>query len=379
MTRKLNPQGLINEERYVFPDQVKYKDQIYNVFKEVALRNNIHCEMKEEIYKSGSMLINSKDRLLTIDGGFKPFCVLGATTYGNYLIVTLYTLVEDNFINKMLSASTRVPLSLLAGGNMIECRDIEAFVYAISAVLQETFAELSLKEKFSNELFVNDKKQEQELDTNQLVYENNKVRNSKISFEKETKYNYEKNNIENIEIKGTTKDDSVSVNQTIGNVSALQNNKHTIIIMGVVIFGLILFYGLSNSNKSSNSYDNHDFNEEYYESDEDSESDDYGDEYDEYIDEDDADYILPQSSDCYLTDDDLAGLSKEELRLARNEIYARYGYIFLDASLNEYFKTKTWYEPVVYNDAWVDEEMLNEYEIYNRDLIVKYELQMGYR
>ena len=37
------------------------------------------------------------------------------------------------------------------------------------------------------------------------------------------------------------------------------------------------------------------------------------------------DYILPQSSTEVLTEEDIEGLSAEELLLARNEIYARHG------------------------------------------------------
>ncbi len=37
------------------------------------------------------------------------------------------------------------------------------------------------------------------------------------------------------------------------------------------------------------------------------------------------DYVLPDSSTRYLTKADLEGLTKEECRIARNEIYARYG------------------------------------------------------
>ena len=37
------------------------------------------------------------------------------------------------------------------------------------------------------------------------------------------------------------------------------------------------------------------------------------------------DYILPDSSSRILSDSEVSGLSKEELRLARNEIFARHG------------------------------------------------------
>lgn len=149
MARKLNPEGLINEERYIFKDHAQYKDKVFETFTAVAKRNKMPCNIVVETYKSGGLLLNNKDVLLTIDGGYKPFCVLGATTYGNYLIITLYTLVEDKLTNKLLSAATGYSLTGLAnfsGGNMLACRDMEAFVSAVSAALQESFAELAFVE-----------------------------------------------------------------------------------------------------------------------------------------------------------------------------------------------------------------------------------------
>lgn len=60
-----------------------------------------------------------------------------------------------------------------------------------------------------------------------------------------------------------------------------------------------------------------------------------------------SEYILPESSTRLLTEADLSGLSKEELRLARNEIFARYGMIFGVEDLDSYFSSKSWYEPKV--------------------------------
>lgn len=89
-------------------------------------------------------------------------------------------------------------------------------------------------------------------------------------------------------------------------------------------------------------------------------------------------YILPDSSTSYLAKSDLMGLSAEECRLARNEIYARHGRIFKDESLQEYFENFDWYYPTIQPDDF-EESMLNDYEIANRDLIVEYETEQGYR
>lgn len=51
------------------------------------------------------------------------------------------------------------------------------------------------------------------------------------------------------------------------------------------------------------------------------------------------------SSFEYLSEEELKAKTKEELRLLRNEIFARKGYVFKSEDLSTYFKTKTWYKP----------------------------------
>ena len=89
------------------------------------------------------------------------------------------------------------------------------------------------------------------------------------------------------------------------------------------------------------------------------------------------DYILPGSDSRYIAKSELEELSAEQLRLARNELYARHGRMFQDESLNAYFNALDWYEPTIEADDF-EESMLNEYELANRDLIVAYEEEMGY-
>lgn len=57
----------------------------------------------------------------------------------------------------------------------------------------------------------------------------------------------------------------------------------------------------------------------------------------------DRDYMLPNSSTEEIGDGDLANLGLAELRIARNEIYARHGRQFRDALLNQWFYSKQWY------------------------------------
>ena len=91
-----------------------------------------------------------------------------------------------------------------------------------------------------------------------------------------------------------------------------------------------------------------------------------------------SDYILPGSDSRYLTMSDLEGLTAEECRLARNELYARHGRIFEDEGLKNYFGSKDWYNGTISGEDF-SESMLNDYEIANRDLIVEYETEQGYR
>jgi hypothetical protein len=86
----------------------------------------------------------------------------------------------------------------------------------------------------------------------------------------------------------------------------------------------------------------------------------------------DNDYILAHSSIRQLTDGDLLGLTKEELRIARNEIYARYGRQFVDENLRNYFNSKAWYTslPKLPSGA---EPALSKLEQSNIELIKEFE------
>lgn len=74
-----------------------------------------------------------------------------------------------------------------------------------------------------------------------------------------------------------------------------------------------------------------------------------------------GDYILADSSSRLLTANDLTGFTKEQLRYARNEVYARHGRIFTDAALQEYFNTKAWYQGTI-SSASFTESMLSQLE-----------------
>lgn len=84
------------------------------------------------------------------------------------------------------------------------------------------------------------------------------------------------------------------------------------------------------------------------------------------------DFILPDSSTRRLSVSDLYGLTKDECRIARNEIYARHGRMFTDEYLQGYFNSKSWYYPEIAASDF-KESMLSDVEMYNRDLIKQYE------
>lgn len=94
--------------------------------------------------------------------------------------------------------------------------------------------------------------------------------------------------------------------------------------------------------------------------------------------EEEAEYILPESASRLLTEADLENLTQEDLRIARNEIYARHGRKFLDEGLQKYFNGKSWYNGTIEPDDF-KEDMLSEIERTNEDTIVNYETKMGYR
>ena len=60
----------------------------------------------------------------------------------------------------------------------------------------------------------------------------------------------------------------------------------------------------------------------------------------------DADsFVMPGSSLDYLDIDELERMNPDLLRFARNEIFARHGYIFKRQVYRDYFSEKSWYEP----------------------------------
>lgn len=82
--------------------------------------------------------------------------------------------------------------------------------------------------------------------------------------------------------------------------------------------------------------------------------------------QDKLDYIFPYSNTRYLEESDLEGIPKEEIRIGKNEIYARYGRKFNKKSLQEYFDSKDWYKGTIEpkDDSQI-EAKFNKYERIN--------------
>lgn len=80
-------------------------------------------------------------------------------------------------------------------------------------------------------------------------------------------------------------------------------------------------------------------------------------------------FMLPESNSRILEAEELSGMVKVELRIARNEIYARYGWQFESEELADYFEGKAWYAA----GENVDDTVLSEVERANIALIAEME------
>ncbi|MBO5560925.1 MAG: YARHG domain-containing protein [Firmicutes bacterium] len=89
-----------------------------------------------------------------------------------------------------------------------------------------------------------------------------------------------------------------------------------------------------------------------------------------------SEYVMPDSSSRYLTREELSSLSSAQLRIARNEIYARHGRRFKDAGLQAHFDSCSWYRGTISPDNF-NSGVLNNYENANKDLILQIEKERG--
>jgi hypothetical protein len=80
---------------------------------------------------------------------------------------------------------------------------------------------------------------------------------------------------------------------------------------------------------------------------------------------------FPQTSLHVLNEGDFAGLTCPDLRLMRNEIYARHGHIFVSGDMRDHFAAQPWYTPQVADATG----LLTPVEKENIALVMKHEMQ----
>lgn len=84
-------------------------------------------------------------------------------------------------------------------------------------------------------------------------------------------------------------------------------------------------------------------------------------------------YIFPDSDKKYLSEDEVRSQTVDELYIGRNEIFARYGYIFEDESLQQHFGNTSWYNGTVTGDQFNADAVFNDFEKKNVELIKRIE------
>lgn len=88
---------------------------------------------------------------------------------------------------------------------------------------------------------------------------------------------------------------------------------------------------------------------------------------------DESEYKYEYLREREMTYADVEGKSAEELRLMRNYIFARRGYIFESEDLKEYFEQFSWYVPLYYDVT----PRLSDIEKYNVNFIKEWETDFG--
>jgi len=84
----------------------------------------------------------------------------------------------------------------------------------------------------------------------------------------------------------------------------------------------------------------------------------------EAVEEAPREWMFPDSSERLLTQADIEGLTQWELKVARNEIYARHGRLFTSKDLQAHFNACSWYKGTIAPENFSD-TMLNTTELAN--------------
>lgn len=89
-------------------------------------------------------------------------------------------------------------------------------------------------------------------------------------------------------------------------------------------------------------------------------------------------YVLVGSDMRYIDKSEVYCLSKDNMEIALNEIYARHGRKFASQELSNYFNSKSWYRGTV-EPSDFNENVFNKYELANINTILEVMKECGYR
>lgn len=89
-------------------------------------------------------------------------------------------------------------------------------------------------------------------------------------------------------------------------------------------------------------------------------------------------FVLPYVDSRYYTEDELGVLDVHDMFIARNEVFARHGYIFENEELQSYFGSKEWYMPLYTRDQYLAiSDLTNDYENQNVNTLLTMEQAAG--
>ena len=147
MAKRLNPNGLIEQKNYLFANHAHLEKKVYPKFTETTKSHKMPIDCTLEKVKSGGMLLGSNADMLVITApDVVPFAALGTVVYGNFLSVSLYFFVEDNFLNKLVAGRTGIQSLAVSGKDIISVRSTFAFWHTVNACLEQALADLGFEE-----------------------------------------------------------------------------------------------------------------------------------------------------------------------------------------------------------------------------------------
>lgn len=86
---------------------------------------------------------------------------------------------------------------------------------------------------------------------------------------------------------------------------------------------------------------------------------------------DPSEYLIPDVVSRYISEEEIAGFSLNDIQAAINEMFARHGRVFKTAEIASYFQTKSWYQPdASKTDDQINAEF-NDYEKANEKMLEK--------